>query len=94
MMALMTAMINGTDWAGWTLARNLDDKKFNVVTISPQSTSPYTPLLANAACGLFDFSFAEEPVRRISQNFRYIKALVDNVDFEKNYAPAAQLLSR
>ncbi len=35
MMALMTAVINGTDWAGRTLARNLDDKKFIAFTISP-----------------------------------------------------------
>jgi len=77
-----TIVIVGTGWAGYTLAHALDDKKFDIVVISPESTSPYTPLLASAACGLFNVSLAEEPIRRKSKALRYVKAYVDNIDFE------------
>ena len=36
---------------------------------------------ASAACGLFDFSLAEEPIRHKSKNIRYCKARVEAVDF-------------
>lgn len=77
-MALQTIVIVSIGRAGITLARKLGVKKFNVTVISPEAMSPYTPLLASAACGLFDFSLAEEPVRRKSQPLRYVKASVDN----------------
>lgn len=38
-------IIVGTGWAGYNLCQNLLDKKFNITVISPQDTSPYTPLL-------------------------------------------------
>ncbi|KAH9815727.1 putative NADH dehydrogenase [Teratosphaeria destructans] len=76
-----TIVIVGTGWAGYTLSQKLNDRKFNIVVISPEDTSPYTPLLASAACGLFDFSLAEEPVRHKNKRITYHKAWVDNVDF-------------
>lgn len=38
-------VIVGTGWAGYNVSQKLDDKKFNITVISPQETSPYTPLL-------------------------------------------------
>ena len=38
-------VIIGTGWAGYNVSQNLDDKKFNITVISPEDTSPYTPLL-------------------------------------------------
>lgn len=38
---------------------------------------------ASAACGLFDFSLAEEPVRRKSKRQEYYQALVDDIIFDK-----------
>lgn len=35
----------GTGWAGYTLSQKLDEKKFDITIISPEDTSPYTPLL-------------------------------------------------
>ena len=82
-MALQTIVIVSIGRARITLARKLEVKKFNVTVISPEAMSPYTPLLAGAACGLFDFSLAEEPVRRKSQPLRYVKTSVDNIDSTK-----------
>lgn len=38
---------------------------------------------ASAACGLFDFSLAEEPVRRKSKRQEYYQARVESIDFDK-----------
>ncbi|KAF2161482.1 hypothetical protein M409DRAFT_69814 [Zasmidium cellare ATCC 36951] len=74
-------VIIGTGWAGYNVSQKLDDKKFNITVISPEDTSPYTPLLASAACGLFDFSLAEEPIRHKSKRITYYKGLVERIDF-------------
>lgn len=44
-------------------------------------TSAVTPLLAIAACGLFDPRLSHEPIRRRDFHARYIKAYVIDVDF-------------
>ncbi|GJN66054.1 hypothetical protein PLICBS_000070 [Purpureocillium lilacinum] len=80
-MAKESIVIVGTGWAGYTFLQDVDSDRFDVTVISPEATSPYTPLLASAACGLFDFSLAEEPVRRYSRRFKYFQAFVDDVDF-------------
>jgi NADH:ubiquinone reductase (non-electrogenic) len=54
-----------------------------VTVVSPETTSPYTPLLASAACGLFNFSLAEEPIRHRSSRIRLLQARVDDIDFER-----------
>ncbi|KJX92937.1 FAD/NAD(P)-binding domain-containing protein [Zymoseptoria brevis] len=75
-------VIVGTGWAGFVLSQELNDSKFDIVVISPEETRPYTPLLASAACGIFDFSVAEEPVRRQSRRITFYKARVESVDFD------------
>ena len=58
-----TVLIVGSGWAGYTLSQHINDHQHNVIVVSPEASTPYTPLLASAACGLFNFSLAEEPVR-------------------------------
>ncbi|KAK3618289.1 hypothetical protein LTR56_024732 [Elasticomyces elasticus] len=76
-----TIVIVGSGTAGLILSRKLDEERFNVVVISPEETSPHTSLLASAACGLVDFSLAEEQVRHKSRKLTYYKARVEDVDF-------------
>lgn len=38
-------VIVGTGWAGYTLSQKLDSDKFDITLVSPEDTSPYTPLL-------------------------------------------------
>lgn len=73
----------GSGWAGYKLSQNVDEKRYDVTVISPCTTFAYTPLLASAACGLFDFRQAEEPIRRKSRHITFIKALVKDVEFKK-----------
>ena len=44
-MAKESIVVVGTGWAGYTVSQQLDDQKFNITVISPEETSPYTPLL-------------------------------------------------
>lgn len=50
-------VVVGTGWAGATLSTALDERKYKVTVVSPEETTPYTPLLASAACGLYDFGY-------------------------------------
>ncbi|CAN8098552.1 unnamed protein product [Discula destructiva] len=74
-------VVVGTGWAGATLSTALDERKYKVTVVSPEETTPYTPLLASAACGLYDFSIVETPIRHQTLDLRYIKARVENVSF-------------
>ncbi|PBP19528.1 external NADH-ubiquinone oxidoreductase 2 [Diplocarpon rosae] len=60
--------ILGTGWSGFTLLQRLSKsslpKTHDILVLSPNRTMALTPLLASAACGIFDFRVAEEPVRR------------------------------
>lgn len=76
-------VIIGSGWGGFYIAENINQQKYEVTVISPRRTSAYTPLLASAACGVFNFYLAEESVRsksRVKQNF--IKANVIDIDFD------------
>ena len=74
-------VIVGSGWAGFYLAEFLPTATYSVTIISPRRTSAYTPLLASAACGLFNFYLAEEPVRSKTRKCRFVKANVVGVDF-------------
>ena len=75
-------LIVGSGWAGSTLASKLSTVKYNVTVISPSPTTPYTPLLASAACGLYDFSLVETPVRHENSAIKFIQGKVRTIDFE------------
>lgn len=38
-------VVVGTGWAGYTVSQKLSDQLFDITVISPEETSPYTPLL-------------------------------------------------
>lgn len=74
----------GSGWGGFTLSQKVAVDKYHLKIISPVRTVQYTPLLASAACGLFDFRLAEEPVRRRNRSeVKYYKAIATDIDFSK-----------
>ena len=76
-------VIIGSGWAGFYIAEKIDPKKYEVTIVSPRRTSAYTPLLASAACGVFNFYLAEDSVRSKSRKqLRFVKANVTGVDFD------------
>jgi NADH:ubiquinone reductase (non-electrogenic) len=83
-------VIIGSGWAGFYIAENIDLRAYAVTLISPRRTSAYTPLLASAAVGLFNFYLAEEPVRSKSRSaLRFIKASVIDIDFDQRSVKCA-----
>jgi NADH:ubiquinone reductase (non-electrogenic) len=82
MSAKPRLVIVGSGWGGFYVAEHIDLKAYNVTLISPRRTSAFTPLLASAAVGLFNFYLAEEPVRSKSRTaLKFIKANVLDIDF-------------
>jgi NADH:ubiquinone reductase (non-electrogenic) len=75
-------VIIGSGWAGSTLSTSLDGNRYSITLISPETTTPYTPLLASAACGLYDFNIVETPVRHTKKRIKFIRALVREIDFQ------------
>lgn len=75
-------VIIGTGWGGYRLGHGIDHNQYDITLISPDNTFAVTPLLASAACGLFDPRLAHEPIRRKGFQAKYIKALVLDIDFK------------
>jgi NADH:ubiquinone reductase (non-electrogenic) len=75
-------VIIGSGWAGSTLATSLDETKYSITVISPETTTPYTPLLASAACGLYEFNLVETPIRHTNKKIKFVKARVSSIDFK------------
>lgn len=83
-MAKTRLAIIGSGWSGFTLSQEVNLSLYDVTVISPVRTIQYTPLLASAACGLFNFRLAEEPVRRKHRTgLKYYNAYAQHIDFEK-----------
>ncbi|KAK6826515.1 hypothetical protein RU639_005473 [Aspergillus parasiticus] len=77
-MSKPTIAIIGSSWGGYNLAHS------HVVVVSPEATSSITPLLASAACGLFNSQLAQEPIRRKHLDVQYVKASACDIRFEEN----------
>ncbi|KAF2147287.1 uncharacterized protein K452DRAFT_323439 [Aplosporella prunicola CBS 121167] len=75
-------VILGSGWAGYTVARRLDPKKYQAVVVSPRSYFAFTPLLASTSVGTLEFRTALEPVRSKRTNVSYFQGWADDVDFK------------
>lgn len=73
-------VILGSGWAGYTLCRRLDHKKYQVVIVSPRSYFVFTPLLASTAVGTLEFRTAMEPIRNRRNKASYIQGWGYDVD--------------
>ena len=83
-MSKQSIVVIGSGWSGFNFAEKISLKKYNVTVISPIRTIQYTPLLASAATGMFDFRMAEEPVRRRNKpELRFHLAEVTDIDFRR-----------
>lgn len=68
-------------WAGYTLARDLDHNKYQVVVVSPRSYFVFTPLLASTSVGTLEFRTALEPVRSRRTSVDFFQGWADSVNF-------------
>jgi hypothetical protein len=74
-----------TGWAGFTVARRLDPKKYQAVVVSPRSYFVFTPLLASTSVGTLEFRTALEPVRSRRQQVEFFQGWADSVDFANKH---------
>ncbi|KAL5412264.1 hypothetical protein PMIN06_009423 [Paraphaeosphaeria minitans] len=75
-------VVLGSGWAGYTVARGLDPKKYQAVVVSPRSYFAFTPLLASTSVGTLEFRTAMEPIRTRRTNVDFFQGWADQVDFK------------
>lgn len=75
-------VVLGSGWAGYTVARALDPKKYQTVVVSPRSYFAFTPLLASTSVGTLEFRTALEPIRTRRTNVNFFQGWADAVDFK------------
>ncbi|KAF2268636.1 nucleotide-binding domain-containing protein [Lojkania enalia] len=75
-------VVLGSGWAGYTVARQLDPRKYQAVVVSPRSYFAFTPLLASTSVGTLEFRTALEPVRSRRTKVNFFQGWADAVDFE------------
>lgn len=71
----------GSGWAGYTVARELDPKKYQSVVVSPRSYFAFTPLLASTSVGTLEYRTAMEPIRTRRTKVKFFQGWADQVDF-------------
>ncbi|KAF3286291.1 hypothetical protein TWF970_009834 [Orbilia oligospora] len=87
-------VILGSGWAGFTISRHLDKKKFQTVVVSPRSYFVFTPLLASTAVGTLEFRNTLEPVRGRNAGVEYIQGWADDVSFDRKTLTIEALTSQ
>lgn len=70
-------------WSGFVLSRELDQKKFQTVVVSPRSYFVFTPLLASASVGTLEFRTTLESVRARSSGVEFFQGWADDVNFNE-----------
>ena len=55
----------GTGWGSYSVLKNVNKKKFDVVVVSPRNHFLFTPLLNSTTVGTLEFRSIIEPVRNI-----------------------------
>ncbi|KAK4615894.1 putative NADH dehydrogenase [Fulvia fulva] len=79
-------VILGSGWAGFTLSRALDPRKYQIVVVSPRSYFVFTPLLAGTSVGTLEFRTTLEPVRSFkarAYGAEFFQGWADKIDFAK-----------
>lgn len=74
-------VILGSGWGGFTLARRLDPKEYQIVIVSPRSYFVFTPLLASTSVGTLEFRTALESLRTRDSRYEYYQGRAESVDF-------------
>ena len=76
----------GTGWGSYSVLKNVDKKKFDVVVVSPRNHFLFTPLLNSTTVGTLEFRSIIEPVRniRFREDSHFQLARATKLDADKN----------
>ena len=86
-------LILGSGWAGFGLARSLDQKYYQPILITPRTNFVFTPLLAGTAVGTLEFRTAIESAYSIP-GVRVIRAWAENIDVAHKTLTAEPVIER
>jgi NADH dehydrogenase FAD-containing subunit len=75
-------VILGSGWAGFKVMKLLDQRKYEVVVVSPRNYFVFTPLLASTCVGTLEFRCITEPIRRHVKDLQYYAATCQGVDLK------------
>ncbi|NOZ75121.1 MAG: FAD-dependent oxidoreductase [FCB group bacterium] len=75
-------VILGTGFGSYSLIRDLDMNRHQVVLISPRNYFLFTPLLPSTAVGTLEFRSIIEPIRRINPRLTYYHARALSINFD------------
>ncbi|ESP04189.1 hypothetical protein LOTGIDRAFT_224073 [Lottia gigantea] len=56
-------VILGTGWGGYSVLKNVNKEKFDVIVVSPRNHFLFTPLLASTTVGTLEFRSIIQPIR-------------------------------
>ena len=76
----------GTGWGSYSVLKNIDKSKFDVVVVSPRNHFLFTPLLNSTTVGTLEFRSIIEPVRnlRFREDSHFQLAKATKLDAENN----------
>lgn len=75
-------VILGSGWGAMSLLKGLDQTRYEVMVVSPNTYFAMTPLLAQAATGALELRTTMEPVRG-NHNIHFYHAWTEKIDLEK-----------
>lgn len=81
-------VILGSGFAGYTAAKKLDKKLFDVSIVSPRNYFLFTPLLTSTCVGTIEARSIIEPVRSIKHLKSFYLARCQEIDFENQVVKA------
>lgn len=76
----MNLTLLGSGFAGFSLLKDIDAGRYDVVMISPRNYFLFTPLLPSTTVGTVEFRSIIEPIRITKKNIQYYQASVTAVD--------------
>ncbi|WPG99663.1 Hypothetical protein R9X50_00248200 [Acrodontium crateriforme] len=76
-------VILGSGWAGYTLSRRLDSRRYQVVVVSPRSYFVFTPLLAGTSVGTLEYRVVMEQVRSARSKVELFQGWAHDVNFDQ-----------
>jgi NADH:ubiquinone reductase (non-electrogenic) len=76
-------VILGTGFAGFSLARDIDTRRYDVVIVSPRNHFLFTPLLPSTTVGTIEFRSIGESIRAACRNATYYQAYCTGIDAER-----------
>lgn len=81
-----TILILGTGFAAFSLIKQIDVKRYNVIIVSPRNYFLFTPLLPSTTVGTLEFRSIMEPIRTARKGIRFHQGYGVRIDTEQSIA--------